>query len=156
MMVLVLYHSRLHLLFFVKLLLQIHASRCSFDLVNAPALCLGPEAVDEALSLHAGQDLTIVVISECAAKLLVVHGGVTLVGSPLARTRLSEQDLEDASLPVDPCQQRRLVLIRCDQQVSKEDPEADASSSLSAAVHPFFIILKAVASSTTLRTLFHY
>ena len=73
------------------------------------------ELVDQPLSVHLGQDSSLIVVSESSAHGLVVHVGLVLVETPQSGDRLAVHDLEDSPVPVQPLDVVRTVGGRLQQ-----------------------------------------
>ena len=67
------------------------------------------ELVDQSLSVHLGQDSSLIVVSESSAHGLVVHVRLVLVESPQSGDRLAVHDLEDSPVSVQPLDVVRTV-----------------------------------------------
>ena len=67
------------------------------------------ELVDQSLSVHLGQDSSLIVISESSAHGLVVHVRLVLVETPQSGDRLAVHNLEDPPVSVHPLDVVRTV-----------------------------------------------
>ena len=67
------------------------------------------ELVDQSLSVHLGQDSSLIVISESSAHGLVVHVRLVLVKPPQSGDGLAVHDLEDPPVSVQPLDVVRTV-----------------------------------------------
>ena len=73
------------------------------------------ELINKSLSVHLGQDSSLIVISESSAHGLVVHVRLVLVESPQPGDRLAVHDLEDSPVSVQPLDVVRTVGWRLEE-----------------------------------------
>lgn len=83
--------------------------------------------VDQTLSIHLGQDATLVVVPERPSHGLVVHVGLVLVQAPEAGDSLGVDQLEDTLLTVGPLDVAGAVITIL-QQLQQEFPQVRGRS----------------------------
>ena len=74
----------------------------TFNFCDAPNRRNIHELVDQPLSVHLGQDSSLIVVSESSAHGLIVHVGLVLVETPQSGDCLAVHQLEDSLLSVAP------------------------------------------------------